>query len=441
MIMKPYIKMCIALCMLMTISFSTVYAADANYILNNAPLIPSYTGYTKCDNEVQYILNQITTPEMSTSQKVKRCYDWIINSCTYGNSVKIFDANTVNMNQIEYERAYNMFINKVGVCDDYSAAFAVLTRAIGLNCRVAYGSTERADGGMTGHAWCVMVIDGTEYIFDPQIDDNIARGGNIGYYRYCKRYDEVPDSYRFSGYKKEYASIAPVKEHGDINTKDRPIDIECWQYVVLEFPGYQAIYNISNTAITEYLDDEKQIVYLRDPGDCTIDVTLYKNGALYDKFSINYHIIPNGYIPDFDLGKRSISGEEYIKSHEGDYAADFFQEINSRRINSNMPPLKLSADLCHAARIRARELEQHYSHLRPDNSRYNTVLPNGDDLKEAVSRFIREPEDVCNNLMTQDTISRAVIMDPNIREMGVGYFNEVSADDPMNIHFYCILTR
>ena len=60
---------------------------------------------------------------------------------------------------------------------------------------------------MTGHAWCVININGTEYVFDPQIDDNIARGGVIGYYRFCKTYDEIPGSYdsaRISDYFKPF---------------------------------------------------------------------------------------------------------------------------------------------------------------------------------------------------------------------------------------------
>ncbi len=43
--------------------------------------------------------------------------------------------------------------------------------------------------------WCVVVIDGMEYVFDPQVEDNIANGGKIRYLRFCKTYDEVADKY------------------------------------------------------------------------------------------------------------------------------------------------------------------------------------------------------------------------------------------------------
>ena len=59
---------------------------------------------------------------------------------------------------------------------------------------------------MTGHIWTFINISGTEYVFDPQIDDNIAKGGLVYYYRFCKTYDEVPDSYaNYEIYKKYFA--------------------------------------------------------------------------------------------------------------------------------------------------------------------------------------------------------------------------------------------
>ena len=197
-------------CVLFAMGNSSAYAADADIVLNHAALVPTYTGNAKCDNEVKYILSQLITDDMTTNQKVKICYDWIINNCSYGVSSKVYNGFILDFNQIEYLQAYDMLVEHVGVCDDYSAAFAVLTRAIGLNCRVAYGSTAKASGGMTGHAWCVIIVDGKEYVFDPQIDDNIARGSTIGYYRYCKLYEEVPEAYSFSGYNKAYPSIGNI---------------------------------------------------------------------------------------------------------------------------------------------------------------------------------------------------------------------------------------
>ena len=191
----------LTLCMLT----SHVNAADAEYLLNNAELRPTLTGIKSCDAAVQQTLAKITNDGMSTYEKVKACYDWLIKNCSYG-------LNRAELNAPDFKtelwkkdsaafRVYGMLTGHVGVCTDYSCTFAALTRAIGLNCYIVNGLTARAAGGMTGHDWCVIKINGVEYVFDPQIDDNIAKGGRIGYYRFCVTYDETPGSYEPERYR------------------------------------------------------------------------------------------------------------------------------------------------------------------------------------------------------------------------------------------------
>lgn len=166
----------------------SVEATDAEFLLNNAELYPMDTGADFCDEIVQDTLAQITDDGMTTYEKVLACYDYLVDTCSYGDNVLRLDFPEDNGTA----RAYGMLVGHVGACDDYSCAFAALTRAIGLNCYTVYGQTARADGGYTGHIWCVIAIDGVEYVFDPQIDDNIGAGE---YYRFCVTYDETPDSY------------------------------------------------------------------------------------------------------------------------------------------------------------------------------------------------------------------------------------------------------
>ena len=183
--MKKFFVTCAAIFFLLT---NSVEAAYAEFLLNNAELYPTATGAEYCDEIVQETLAQITTDDMSTYDKVLACYNYLIDTCTYGDNVLRLDFEEVNATA----RAYGMLVGHVGACDDYSCAFAALTRAIGLNCYTVYGQTARANGGYTGHIWCVINIDGVEYVFDPQIDDNI---GGSSYYRFCVTYDETPDTY------------------------------------------------------------------------------------------------------------------------------------------------------------------------------------------------------------------------------------------------------
>ena len=183
--MKKFFLTCAAILLLLT---SSANASDAEFLLNNAELTPNDTGADYCDEVVQDTLAQITSDDMSTYEKVRACYDYLVNTCSYGDNVLRLDFEDVNATA----RAYGMLVGHIGACDDYSCAFAALTRAIGLNCYTVYGQTARASGGYTGHIWCVIAIDGVEYVFDPQIDDNI---GDSYYYRFCVTYDETPGSY------------------------------------------------------------------------------------------------------------------------------------------------------------------------------------------------------------------------------------------------------
>ena len=182
--MKKFFVTCAAILLLLTNSAHAAYAD----LLNNAPLHPTATGDALCDAAVQETLSRITTYDMSTYDKVLACYVYLIDTCRYGDNVLRHDFPEDNGTA----RAYGMLTGHVGACDDYSCAFAALTRAIGLNCYTVYGQTARASGGYTGHIWCVIAIDGVEYVFDPQIDDNI---GGSSFYRFCVTYREVDGAY------------------------------------------------------------------------------------------------------------------------------------------------------------------------------------------------------------------------------------------------------
>ena len=57
--------------------------SDAEAILNAAKLSPMKTNDAALDAEVERILNQITTSGMSTYEKVKACYDYLIDNTVY----------------------------------------------------------------------------------------------------------------------------------------------------------------------------------------------------------------------------------------------------------------------------------------------------------------------------------------------------------------------
>ena len=171
-------------------------ASGIQNVLNNATLNPFRSDFAPAYEEIDKVFASIFKDGMTTYDKVKACYDYLINNCSYGHNEYVMDYIDAYFYGYTYEvRTYGILKGKIGVCDDYSAAFATMMQALGLNCYVVGGQTSKSGGGYTGHAWCEMNIDGTIYVFDPQVEDNIAKGGKIKDYRFGKKYEQVPGKY------------------------------------------------------------------------------------------------------------------------------------------------------------------------------------------------------------------------------------------------------
>lgn len=167
-------------------------------ILNAATITPTDTPTESqpLNDVINYLLSQITTPEMTTYDKAKACYDWLIAYMQYGMpDFDMVDTDSLYFANFDDYIEYVALMSATGVCDDYSFIYSKMLNAIGLDSYLISGLTHKAGGGYTGHTWVVANIDGVEYVFDPQVEDNIAKGGTVYYYRFCKTYAQVPDKY------------------------------------------------------------------------------------------------------------------------------------------------------------------------------------------------------------------------------------------------------
>ena len=180
-----------------TAPFTISPDAGAEAILNAATLLPMKTGDEQLDNTVDNILAQIITPGMTTYDKVKACYDYLMANTSYDTSR---EPMTIYLNQCPYISvqdyvntllANKLFQTGTGVCDHYAAAFMIMTRRLGLNSYTVTGMHASQRGGLGGHAWNVISVCGTDYVFDAQIDD--YNGGK--YRRFCKTFQELEGKY------------------------------------------------------------------------------------------------------------------------------------------------------------------------------------------------------------------------------------------------------
>ena len=155
-------------------------------MLDSMPLYPdATTGIPELDAMLDNIFAQIITPDMDTHDKLKACYDYLILNIkderyeelpneAFEYTIQVGpDASGV------HNAAYGTLIMKAGVCDTFSATFAVMAWKLGLPMYIVGGSTTRSGGGYTPHAWCQLDgPDGTVYVFDPHIDYLITLRGN-----------------------------------------------------------------------------------------------------------------------------------------------------------------------------------------------------------------------------------------------------------------------
>jgi len=175
-------------------------AANSIDILNSAPLAPQKTGDPAIDAKVEALLTEFRKSTTDTYGLVKACYDYLINNVSYstrGHSVPNLQTNGSIPRNVLVD-AHQTLFDHVGSCNDYAAAFIVMTRAIGLESYDFSGQTRAAKGGFIGHVWAEIRINGVFYIFDAQVEDNVAKGGEIRYMYFCKTESEMRDRYRWN---------------------------------------------------------------------------------------------------------------------------------------------------------------------------------------------------------------------------------------------------
>lgn len=200
-------------------------SSTAPAILNSASLTPKSTGDEKLDQLLTETLSRITTSGMSQFDQVKAVYDYLINNFYHddsGSSGYTFDTTdsslqeyltALNEKSWMYYTIYGMLNFNRGDCYGYSFSFVALTRAFGFDSWVVMGKTTTTSGSYSNHAWAIIRIGDTEYVFDPDIDDRIAGSKGTGYYRFCKPYSQVTSKYRV--YSNEESTNTYGNQTGD----------------------------------------------------------------------------------------------------------------------------------------------------------------------------------------------------------------------------------
>lgn len=215
---KRWIVTLVALALLLTClpaasaAGSAMNMEDARTLLNSVTLYPQKTGYP----EVDALMGEILAPYAAsdTYTKVKAAYDWTVRNVNFSwapysqNWAPAYDC-YATFHELEYDttlqevvpydtvnRAYHAMAYHEGVCYDYASLFALFARYIGIDSYVHTGPFVFEAGFGTGsghHGWTELVLNGKNYIFDPQRDYRMSVNGTaaIPYYYFGISYENA----------------------------------------------------------------------------------------------------------------------------------------------------------------------------------------------------------------------------------------------------------
>ena len=171
------------------------------------------------------------------------------------------------------------------------------------------------------------------------------------------------------------------------------------------------------------------------PSKNALTILSQKGGNLEVRFNVagDFYICalsPNGkeYFCHLMVGGQGNPLVEQDQRNEN-FAQDILRLVNNERARYGLVPLRLSRDLMTAAAIRAEEIEQNYSHTRPNGSDCFSVLRSiGRTAGENIAAGQESAAEVMRAWMNSDG-HRANILNAAFRELGVGYYFKYGSEN------------
>lgn len=134
-----------------------------------AKFVDSNYVQAEIDGYVNAVYAQVINSSMTREEKLRACYDWVINNCSY----KALFGEAPAGYTFEQWYALTMFRDHRGNCFAYASAFAMLARGLGYDATFYRGYITGAYGGWVPHGF--VKIDG--YYYDTQMQDSCGDRG------------------------------------------------------------------------------------------------------------------------------------------------------------------------------------------------------------------------------------------------------------------------
>ena len=169
----------------------------------------------------------------------------------------------------------------------------------------------------------------------------------------------------------------------------------------------------------EYYDDEEDCADGSCGGDYDDEYYDDDDDEYYDDDDDEYYDDDDDAYYDDDEDDGGADSGDYA-----DYAVSVLDLVNENRASYGLAPLTLASDLCDDADVRAEEIVSVFSHTRPDGSSCFTVIDGSyRRVAENIAAGLAPPEETVDQWMNSPG-HRANILDPELRELGVGYCYE-----------------
>lgn len=128
--------------------------------------------------------------------------------------------------------------------------------------------------------------------------------------------------------------------------------------------------------------------------------------------------VPDGTFPDFNP-----------PSTDETHVSQVLKLVNEERSKAGLSPLTLDSKASAAAQLRAQEIEQSFSHTRPDGSNFTTALSaygvSYRGAGENIAYGQQSAQSVMNGWMNSSG-HRANILNPNYTSIGIGHYQNAS---------------
>ena len=121
------------------------------------------TGSASLDAQLNEIVETYTNDSMTRDQKLRALYNYVRDNFSY------LKRNLISKGQTGWEPAYAEEFLRLGRgnCYSFSATFCLLARELGLPAYTVVGGLGASN---SPHGWVEINLDGTVYMFDPQLE-------------------------------------------------------------------------------------------------------------------------------------------------------------------------------------------------------------------------------------------------------------------------------